>query len=449
MLTEKQNERLTRVGPGTPMGRLFRRYWHPVAPSAMLHDEPVKAVRLLGEDYVIFRDKQGKLGCVEPRCAHRQLELKYGFVVDEGLRCPYHGWSYDTGGRCTLQPAEPADSSFKDKIRLKSFPIQEREGLIFLYVGPEPVPKLAWWDRVADRIGYKHVTIQELPCNWLQMAENITDYSHSAWLHGHYATYILDKLGIPDDDPRWRQVRSRAGRLQKKLDWRLTKHGISSHVLLDGQTEDHEMWQHGHQLVMPNVNALAQSGLSFTNYYVPVDDTHTLLVRREHYYFSHLQVEPQEEDKIPYFAPPWMMYDENGERRMDHNNGQDNMAFTGQGVIFDRTKENLGTTDAGVIMYRKLLEDQMQVVESGGEPMNVFQTDADLQTIEKLPPLAYYYDRGRDGDGGYSYGATTGHQLTQYSPYRDTIEALFMEESRLATEAAGKREAEKQPAAPR
>jgi hypothetical protein len=86
MLNDQQNEKLTRVGPGTPMGELLRRYWHPVAPSAQLHDEPVKAVRLLGEDYVLFRDKQGKLGCIEPRCAHRQVELKHGFVVDEGLR---------------------------------------------------------------------------------------------------------------------------------------------------------------------------------------------------------------------------------------------------------------------------------------------------------------------------------------------------------------------------
>ena len=434
MLDDQQNERLTRVGPGTPMGELLRRYWHPVAPSARLHDEPVKAVRLLGEDYVLFRDKQGKLGCIEPRCAHRRVELKHGFVVDEGLRCPYHGWSYDVAGRCTSQPSEPAESTFKDKIRLRSYAVQEKEGLIFVYVGPDPVPLLAWWDRAADLRGFKHITIQELPCNWLQMTENITDYAHSAWLHGHYATHILGKLGIPDDDPRWRQVRSRAGRVQNKLDWRIFKHGISSHVMLEGQTEEHEMWRNGHQHIIPNVNSLAQSGLSFTNYYVPVDDTHTLLVRREHYYFSpDVAVPAQDEDKIPYFAPPWMLTDEDGNRRMDHNNGQDNLIFVSQGEIFDRATENLGTTDQGIVMYRRFLEEQLRVVEQGGDPINVFRTDADIAGIELPPPLTYYYDRGRGGDGSYTYGATTGHQLTQYSPHRDTIEDLFMKEARSAS----------------
>ncbi len=439
MLTQKQNERLTMVGPGTAMGELLRRYWQPVAPSAQLHEEPVKAVRLLGEDFVVFRDKDGKLGCLEPRCAHRQIELKYGYVVDEGLRCPYHGWSYDRAGRCTSQPAEPAESTYKDKIRLRSYPIQEREGLIFIYIGPEPAPLLPWWDRVAHEKGYKHITIQELPCNWMQMAENITDYSHSSWLHGHYAAHMLTKLGIPEDDPRWLQVRSRRDRVQQKLDWRETKHGISSHVLLEGQSEEHEMWQHGHQLIIPNVNVLAQSGLSFTNYYVPVDDTKTMLVRREHYYFSpNVVVPPQDEDKIPYFAPPWMLTDEHGNWRMDHNNAQDSMAFIAQGQTYDRTKESLGTTDAGITMYRRQLEQQMRTVEAGGDPLNVFRSEAEIAAIERVPPLTYYYDRGRGGDGTYKYGATTAQQLTQFSPYRDAIEDLFMQEARTASSAGAK-----------
>jgi 5,5'-dehydrodivanillate O-demethylase len=131
MLTNEQNDRLTRVGPSTAMGNLFRRYWHPVAPSAQLHEKPVKPVRLLGEDYVVFRDQNGQLGFMEPRCAHRLVELKYGYVVPEGLRCPYHGWTYDVTGQCTAQPAETPESRFKDKIKLKSFPVQEKEGLVF------------------------------------------------------------------------------------------------------------------------------------------------------------------------------------------------------------------------------------------------------------------------------------------------------------------------------
>jgi 5,5'-dehydrodivanillate O-demethylase len=433
MLTNDRNDRLTRVGPDTPMGKLLRSYWHPVAASLQLHETPVKPVRLLGEDYVLFRDKRGRLGFVEPRCAHRQVELKHGYVVDEGLRCPYHGWSYDTTGQCTSQPAEPADSTLKDKIRLKSWPVQEMQGLIFVYVGPGPAPLLPWWDRAASMKGFKHITVQEIPCNWLQMTENITDYSHSSWLHGHYATRLLAEMGVPEDDPRWLQVRSRANRTQKKLDWRPFKNGISSHVMLEGQTEEHEMWQNGHQHVLPNVNSLAQSGLSFTNFYVPVDDEHTFMVRREHYYFSpDVPIPHQDEDRIPYFAPPWMLIDENGNRRMDHNNGQDNMVFVAQGRIFDRSRENLATTDRGIVMYRRMLEEQLDRVERGMDPINVFRTEEAMANgIDLPPPLAYYYDRGRGTDGTYKYGATTSQQLTQYSPHRDAIENLFVTEANI------------------
>jgi 5,5'-dehydrodivanillate O-demethylase oxygenase subunit len=439
MLTKEQNERLTRVGSGTPMGNLLRRYWHPVAASLQLHEDPVKAVRLLGEDYVLFRDRKGQLGFVEARCAHRQVELKHGYVVDEGLRCPYHGWAYDVTGKCTSQPAEPEGSRLKEGIRLQAFPVREKEGLIFVYVGPQPAPLLPWWDRAASMRGFKHITVQEIPCNWLQMTENITDYSHSSWLHGHYATHVLKNMRIPADDPRWLQVRSRRDRTQKKLDWRAFKHGISSHVLLDGQTEEHEMWRNGHQHIVPHVNSLAQSGLSFTNFYVPVDDEHTFMVRREHYYFSpDVPIPHQDEDRIPYFAPPWMLTDEEGNRRMDHNNGQDNMAFVAQGRIFDRSKEHLGTTDRGLVMFRRMLEDQLRVVEGGGDPINVFRTEGALEAIELPPPLTYYYDRGRGADGSYTYGATTSQQLTQYSPHRDAIENLFMTEAKLRRDAKAK-----------
>jgi hypothetical protein len=157
-------------------------------------------------------------------------------------------------------------------------------------------------------------------------------------------------------------------------------------------------------------------------------------VRREHYDFApEVPVPPQDEDKIPYFAPPWMLTDENGNRRMDHNNGQDNLIFVSQGEIFDRTSENLGTTDQGIVMYRRFLDEQLSIVAQGGDPINVFRTDADLANIELPPPLTYYYDRGRGGDGSYTYGATTGHQLTQYSPYRDTIEDLFLKEAQSAS----------------
>ena len=140
MLTIEENERLTQIGPGTPMGELMRRYWHPIAGSAQLMDKPVMPVRVLGENLVLFKDKRGRLGLVQDLCAHRQTQLMYGMVEEDGLRCPYHGWMYDTAGRCIEQPAEPPGSTFKDRVTITAYPVEELGGLVFAYLGPEPTP---------------------------------------------------------------------------------------------------------------------------------------------------------------------------------------------------------------------------------------------------------------------------------------------------------------------
>src|SRR5712692_2836453 len=125
MLSAEENDKLTRVGTGTPMGNLLRRYWQPIAASAELHEWPTKAVRILGEDLVLYKDKSGTLGLVEERCAHRRVNLYYGIPEAQGLRCPYHGWLYDETGQCIEQPGEPTGSTFKDRIQLISYPVQE------------------------------------------------------------------------------------------------------------------------------------------------------------------------------------------------------------------------------------------------------------------------------------------------------------------------------------
>ena len=145
MLSVEQNERLTRVGPGTPAGELFRRYWLPVATTQELREAPVKAVRLLGEDLTLFEDRGGSIGLVARRCAHRRVDLRYGIPEERGLRCPYHGWLYDVDGRCLEMPAEDERSTFASRVRLTSYPVRELGGLIFAYLGPEPVPVLPRW----------------------------------------------------------------------------------------------------------------------------------------------------------------------------------------------------------------------------------------------------------------------------------------------------------------
>src|SRR5271154_4217502 len=138
MLTAEENVRLTRVGPGTPMGELMRRYWHPIAALAEMKSAWTKRVRLLGEDLVLFRDRSGTFGLIEDLCPHRRASLAYGIPAIDGIRCPYHGWKFDATGACIEQPNEPEDSSFKDKVTTTAYPVGELGGLLWAYLGPLP-----------------------------------------------------------------------------------------------------------------------------------------------------------------------------------------------------------------------------------------------------------------------------------------------------------------------
>ena len=140
MLTREQNERFTQVGPGTPMGELFRRYWMPVAAVSQLYAHPTKAVKVLGESLVLYRDRSGSYGLIQDACAHRNTNLLWGIPEERGLRCPYHGWLYDATGQCLEQPAEAPESTFKDKVKIKAYPIEELGGMLWAWLGPEPRP---------------------------------------------------------------------------------------------------------------------------------------------------------------------------------------------------------------------------------------------------------------------------------------------------------------------
>ena len=140
MLSPEANERLTRVGPGTPCGELMRRYWIPIAPFSQLSENPVRKVRVLGEELVLYRDRSGGLGLIGDRCLHRLVDMQFGIPDDCGLRCPYHGWLYGATGECLERPMEATTGKFKAK--LKAYPVQELGGLVFAYLGPQPAPAL-------------------------------------------------------------------------------------------------------------------------------------------------------------------------------------------------------------------------------------------------------------------------------------------------------------------
>jgi phthalate 4,5-dioxygenase len=186
MLQQQDNELVTRVGRGTPMGELMRQYWVPAMLSAELPrpDCPPVRVLLLGEKLIGFRDSGGQVGLLANNCPHRGASLFYGRNGGCGLRCVYHGWKFDVTGRCVDMPSEPPESNFKDKVRAIAYPCQERGGVIWAYLGPrETPPPLPDLEPNQLPEGQAMAIAYARDCNWLQALEGDIDTAHIGFLH--------------------------------------------------------------------------------------------------------------------------------------------------------------------------------------------------------------------------------------------------------------------------
>ena len=396
MLSAEQNERLTRVGPGTPMGELLRRYWFPVATAHEMTQSPTKPVRILGESLTLFKDRQGRVGLVAQRCAHRGVDLRFGIPENEGLRCIYHGWMYDTTGQCIEQPAEDPESTFASRVQILSYPVRELGGLIFAYLGPSPVPELPRWDVFAYDNVFRQIGTTVLNANWLQCQENAVDTVHTEYLHGHLALYVLERLGVTDPHVHRRFSHFKENH-HVKIDFKPIEYGIQKHRLRAGQSEDAGSWQQGHPMVFPNMVLIGQPGHKEFQIRVPMDDTHTWHLSYQ-VYFGAEGVEMPVQDPVPSFEAPLLDLP-------DYVLGQDMVVWPAQGPVSDRSVEKLAATDRGLIMFRKLLEEQLQTVEDGGDPMNVFRDPEKAKFIE-----LYMEDYGplRQYTPGYLKHANTG-----------------------------------------
>jgi 5,5'-dehydrodivanillate O-demethylase len=411
MLSVKENERLTRVGPGTPMGDLLRRYWYPVAAAAQLLTEPTKAIKVLDEKLVLYKDRSGTLGLVQEACAHRRVNLLYGIPEQHGLRCPYHGWLYNEKGQCLEQPAEAPDSTFKDRIKLTAYPVQEMGGLIWAYLGPEPTPLLPRWEIFVREGVLRDIGACVVPANWVQAMENSMDPVHLEWLHGKYWAYVLERMGETDGVAMSQAQSFRKRHL--KIGFDVFEYGIIKRRVFDGGSEDDDEWKVGHPVVFPNT-LLVGNGFQIR---VPIDD-------KSHWhvwynlYAPGAGVELPKQDVIPYFEVP--VYDEQGRFRVDHPNGGDIMAWAAQGEIADRSVERLAESDRGIILYRRQLREQMAKAEEGQDPMNVFRDPAQNECLQ-LPIEANFYNRG---PGKYRKGMLkTG--IVRWSPIADMVDELM------------------------
>lgn len=363
MLSKEINERLTHVGPGTPLGTLLRRYWFPIARTPELDEEPVLAVTLLGENLALYRTDDGKLGLVSQRCPHRGASLAYGIPEEEGLRCPYHGWRFDRTGQCNEQPSEPEESTFKDRIRIPAYPVQELGGLIWAYLGPQPVPLLPRWDILVRDDLDRQIGVSHLPINYLQAMENSMDPIHFEWLHAVYGNYVHKRNGRPP---------VMTPRRHEQIAFDVFEYGIYKRRLLEGEdpATSHD-WLTGHPVLFPCILAVGDERRPTPQIRVPVDDTHTL-----HYWYRADVRAPDAppQTTIPIYDVPHIH--DNGRLVVETINGQDMMAWITQGAISDRTTERLGTSDKGVILFRNLLLEQIEKVERGEDPMGVVRDPA-------------------------------------------------------------------------
>ncbi len=402
MLTQAENELLTRVGPGTPAGEMLRRYWHVAAAACELSDEtPIKPVRMFGEDLILFQmplaagESQPRYGLVGDRCPHRMTSFANGIVECEGIRCIYHGWKFAADGTCLEQPAEGRNSTFKDRIHHKAYPVQKLAGMLFAYLGPLPAPELPRWDVLVREDGWRWGVIESvIDCNWLQAMENSVDPSHLYWLHGTLGTRALPKgehryavLGLPTE-------------YDEEHEFEIVPHGIMKRRITPNRTPGGPREVEQHPLVFPtglrlivSMESVMKQGwkagrhitpeeakLGYVHnlhFRTPVDDEHTM-----HYNVSFMpSTRTMSADEDPEFEVMGFK-DEAGKVKLEIVTAQDALAWEAQGSVVDRTQEHLGAADQGVIMLRKLVREQIEIVKAGGDPLGVIRDPAQNVMID-------------------------------------------------------------------
>jgi phenylpropionate dioxygenase-like ring-hydroxylating dioxygenase large terminal subunit len=385
MLSKEDNERLTRVGPGTPMGETMRRYWMPALLSWELPEpdgEPVR-VRLLGEDLVAFRATDGRVGLLDELCPHRRASLWLGRNEQNGLRCVYHGWKFDVDGHCVEQMNEPRQ--FCSKVKVTSYPTCELAGVIWAYMGPrdkQPAPPKYEWTQMASTHRAVSKVVEE--CNWLQALEGGIDTSHFTILH-RALKKNAKQVGISPDN-----VGIRGGAPTLEVDF--TDYGYRYYGI---RPLGDDIYVRGYHFVMP-FTQLRPPGPDkqevHGHYWVPIDDENCMVWNFYHSYGDEElgQRESQESSGNAYgsqvdikngFRPirnrsnNWMI-----DRQMQKTetytgitgiNQQDRAVQESMGRIVDRTKENLGPADRAVVATRKLLLEAVDAVQRNEDPPGV------------------------------------------------------------------------------
>lgn len=392
MLSAEQNDLITRTGPATSAGKLMRRYWQPAALVDELNgNRPIKPVRLFGEDLVIFKDDKGRYGLIGRHCPHRGTDLAYGRLEDGGLRCAFHGWLFDVGGQCLQTPAEPDDSKLCANIRQKSYPVVEKSGILFAYLGPGEPPAFPHFDCFVAPDSHTFAFKGMIDCNWLQSLEVGIDPVHTSFLHRFFhdedpaqAYGKMFRDTTRDSDMPMTQIMREVTR--PRIEVEDTDYGFRLVTLR--QISDASTHVRVTNLVFPNAFMIPMSReMTISQWHVPIDD-------HKHYWYAiftsfgapvnkdQMRNQRLELYQLPDYVPNRNKSNEYGfdAREQQHEtytgmgadiNVHDQWACESMGVIQDRTEEHLGTSDKAIVAYRKLLRQAIAQSDKGETPILV------------------------------------------------------------------------------
>ena len=399
-----QNELITRIGPGTPCGELLRRYWQPVALldefdarlDPRMEQRPLKAVRLLGQDLVLFRDAAGRWGLLDRDCPHRGADLAFARHEPEGIRCPFHGWKFAVDGRCLETPAEPMGSTLCQRVRQRSYPVQLQSGVLFAYLGPEdlPPPALPAFDCFAAPASHSFAFKGLWHCNWLQAFEVGIDPAHPSFLHRYLQDDTLEatygrqfraaSVGEVDGE-RWPMTRVMREACSPEIRHDEVAPGLTrlTTLRLINDRLTHVRVTHAafpHTFVIP----LSET-VTITQMQVPVDDTHTYWYSFFTSFAGPLDGPTMRQQRLqglslPDYLPKkgrhndWGYNPEEQRTRTYLGMGEedinlhDQWAVESMGAIQDRTREHLGQSDRVIMANRRMLLRAIETVQGGGTP---------------------------------------------------------------------------------
>lgn len=411
----EHNQLLTRIGPGTECGALLRHYWQPAALldefdprlDPRMAQRPMKALRLLGQDLVLWRDALGRYSLLDRDCAHRGADLSFARHEGDGLRCPFHGWKFDVAGSCLDTPAEPKGSTLCKHVRQRSYPVLEQSGVLFAWLGPEGstpgvLPPLDCFSApTSHSFAFKGLWY----CNWLQAFEVGIDPAHPSFLH----RYLQDEdLAQAEQDKSGRQFRAASVGTVAGERWPMTRvmrevcspeirldhpiDGVMRLTALRG-IDDKLMHVRMTQALFPYTFVIPLSPtLTITQMHVPVDDTHTYWFSFFTSFDAPLDHEAMRQQRLqgvslPDYLPKmgrhndWGFDAEQQRTRTylgmgeDDINRHDQWAVESMGAIQDRTREHLGTSDKAIMAHRRALLKAIDTVRLGGKPPLVLNAE--------------------------------------------------------------------------